>query len=328
MKKGSFDKRHMDFREKQRQKSLKLRQPSRTKEKPIKVKPFDGIGYIEPVNLLDYIGISHSVFHPSEGIENAVSCLMVNMLLGLEDNIFKPRKYYSKQEEKYTKEQLMVFRNSLSALEISFGDRINSSVGRFGRKDSYHFSDAGEFVFSELWKGESNYDIVYVRNPSWMVFDKDHINMSMGDIVEDKYREDVERLKKLTYDLEDGGLEYVAKQIGLLGLKEKDLNTDEEEFYKEFCGKCRQYLDENKDLKDPLKGDLEKFIEMGDIIQKVGQEIDEEAKKVSDEKTIVTGMSQNLAQNGVLILESSEVEDIEGLRFVCSYDDVKLYQKV
>jgi len=331
MKNKFLDKRNIAFREKQRQQSLQSRVHVRKKaeEKLIEVKPFNGVGCIEPVDLSAYRYLTYligDVIHPNKNLEKPVSCLMVNMLLGLGTNVFEPGKYYSSQERKYTKEQLRVFRDSLSALEINFGkDKISGNTGRFERKDSYHFSDVGEFVFSELWKGEGRYDIVYVRNPSWMVFDKDYVRMNMGDIAEEKYKEEVDRLRKLAYDLEEGGFEYVAKKIGL---KIEEMKKDEEEFFKEFCRKCRQYLDENKDIDETLKGDLEKFIEIGDIILKIGQNIDEEAKKVSDEKTIVTGMSQNIGDNGVLILESSKVKDIEGLRLVDSYDDVRLYQRI
>ena len=109
MKKGFFDKRNMAFRKRQREESLrKLIPPVRKKaeEKPIEVKPFNGIGYVNPVNLSDYRYVIHridDVIHPSKNLEKAVSCLMVNMLLGLGNDVFEPGKSYSGQERQYTK---------------------------------------------------------------------------------------------------------------------------------------------------------------------------------------------------------------------------------
>ena len=58
------------------------------------------------------------------------------------------------------------------------------------------------------------------------------------------------------------------------------------------------------------------------------KEVQEEMKKLPDETGIATRLSENIAPNGILILESSEAMEIPGLRLIDSYDGVGLYQKV
>ncbi len=119
---GGSDKRSLDFRERQRQKSREQAAslPTRRKkqERPIPSKPFKEIPELSAVDLSDYYYPSRTIngiISPGKGLEKAVHCFMINMLLNCSD-IYQAGKSYSRRERQYTRAQLEVFAESLSAL--------------------------------------------------------------------------------------------------------------------------------------------------------------------------------------------------------------------
>lgn len=306
---GVSDKRFDGFRERQRQQSREQAAslPARrkkAKEKPIPAKSFNGIPKIQAVNPSDYYYPSRTingVISPSKGLEKAVHCLMINMLLNCSD-IYQPGKSYSRRERQYTREQLEVFAESLSALEVSFSDEARS-VGGFRNKDKYSTRDSQE--------REGDYHIVYVRAPSSVMPDED-IEYSAEDIaetiVEIKYKDIFEELESL------GG--EVAEEF-----KREGADIDEDTDLGSIVDVLKEHLDAHpRRMSDKACRYVKLMVQMKQAIQ-------DELENLPDEKEMITKLSQHIAPNGVLVLESTEVKDIPGLRLVGSYDGVRLYQK-
>jgi hypothetical protein len=331
---GGLDKRFEAFRERQRQQSREnfnlFPKRKKPKEKPIPVKPFNGIPEIQAINLSDYSDVSHAVnrvISPSKGLEKAIACVMINLLLSHSD-IYEPGKSYSRAERQYTGGQLRVFRDALSAAEVSFdifGAIYQSSAGRFEDGIKYHARNLESLLEKDFWIMEgSTYDIVYLRDPSGIAPKEGSIDAEeiAEEIVGKRYEG---RLKEMeTYfsgvgEAEEKRLEEYLEPQGV----KTDRDIDEETLIKTF----RQYLDENQDMPDELKEILAKMIEAADLKEQEEQEVQEEMKKLPDATEIAARFSKNIKPNGILILESTEVKDIPGLRLVDSYDSVYLYQK-
>ena len=168
------DKNTERWRQEQLRRSLKKRAtPAKTAEKveeTIEVKPFDGVKDIKAINPGDYSNLSNYIkksISPSEIVEKAVLTFMVNMFLNLPDNFYQPGKNYSRNEREFTREQLNVFRNSLSALEILCGEyNFRDSIGNFSNKQTYKLENLGGLLHTEIWDGKGSYHIIYVAHPS------------------------------------------------------------------------------------------------------------------------------------------------------------------
>ena len=146
------------------------------KQEQIKIepRPFDGVKEIKAINPNDYFYLSHYIrkfVNPSKDVENAVLSFMVNMFLNLPDNFYEPGKSYSHTEREFTIEQLNVFRNSLSALEILCGkyNKFGVSIGNFGNKKTYKLENLDGLLHTGIWDGKGSYHIIYVSHPSNIV---------------------------------------------------------------------------------------------------------------------------------------------------------------
>lgn len=136
----------------------------------IEPRPFDGIKDIKEINPDNYFYLSQYIrknLHPSEEIEKPVLSFIINMFLNLPDNFYAPGKNYSRNEREFTREQLNVFRNSLSALEILCGEyNFGNSIGNFSNKQTYKLENLGGLLHTEIWDGKGSYHIIYVAHPS------------------------------------------------------------------------------------------------------------------------------------------------------------------
>jgi hypothetical protein len=298
------DRRSEDFRERQRLRSREQMAPLPVKKQatPIPTKSFREIPEINPVDLsnYDFSRIINGVISPGKGLEKAVHCFMINMLAGY-SNIYEPGKSYSRREKDYTREQLKVFAESLSALEVSFSDE-RRSVGRFRNKDRYSTRDLQE---------KGNYHVVYVRAPS-SVLPGDGIEYSAEDIaeriVEMKYKDVFEELESLG--------DETAEEF-----RREGVDIDEDTDPESIVDILKEYRDAHPRR---MSNKACRYVE---LMVQMNQAIKDELENLPDEKEMITRLSQHIAPNGVLILESTEVKDIPGLRLVGSYDDVSLYQK-
>ena len=321
--------RELDFRDRQREKEREKYFDPRMKkaeEKPIEVKPFKEIPEIQSVNLPDYWDVSHlvnGVFRPARNLEKAVSCLMINLLLSHSD-IYQPGKSYSKTERQYTREQLRIFRDALSAEEVVFDIRHQSGVGRFEKGGIYRARDLKTLIENDFWIMEGlSFDIVYLRDPSGIIPKEGSVYAEdvAEAIVWKRHRERFE--EKIAYF---SGIDAAKEKRLTEYLESQNIKTDKTMDEKSILRKLRQYLSEDQDMSDELKDILTKVIEAADFQEQIEREVQEEMKNLPDEAGIAARLSKNINPNGILIVEGN-VDNIPGLRLVDSYDEVRLYQK-
>jgi hypothetical protein len=325
--------RELEFMQRQREQSLakyKVPKKKKKKELPIKVKPFKGITEINPVNLSDYSDLVHAVnrvISPSKNLKKAVACFMINLLLKHSD-IYQPGKSYSRMERQYTRDQLRIFRDALSAVEVSFDIIYQGDVGRFPDKRKNYAQKLTKLIQSDLWEGEGNYNIVYVRELSDVIPEKGgfYAEEIAEEIVGKRYEDRLKEIEAYSPRIKEEGSEELEEILKAQGIA-LDKDATEEENVETITKAIRQYLNGDPDIPGPQKETLTKFVEVTDFMIQAEKEIQEEMKNLVDEKGIIIRLCQNVKPNGILILEGSKIEEIPGLRLVDSYDNIRLYQK-
>lgn len=287
----------------------------------IEIKPFDGIKEIRAINPEDYYHLSNyirKIMHPSENLQRAVLTYMVNMFLNLPDNFYQPGKDYSRDERAFTREQLPVFLKSLSTLEVICGKyNIGDGIGYFGNKKTYRLNNLIDLLHGGLWDGKGSYHLIYLLNPSRIV-PEDPDDYDENTLKHFLSSSEIDELNKLR-DLFEGSVNEYKTLPNFYQWLDKKKITDLKLVDPQLVPKLGiEYVSENANVDKKI---IHSFCEFVELSIKCLQ-------KLPDEKTIVNKIANNLAEKGVLILEGSKINEINGLRLVDSYDNISLYQRI
>jgi len=324
-----LSRKELSFRNRQRQTELSkmgLFASSKVKEPPMPTTPFEGMEQLQAVDIRSYKDILHatnSVISPAKGIENAVASVMAGMLIQVTQGVYAPGKsQYSRNERMHTREQIAVFRNSLSVLEIVFGyeDTKNPGVGRFAVKDSCYTTNFSGLFESDIWKGNGNYHLIYVKNTSNAVPSELEASEIAEAAVEKKYKDKLAPIEARITEIGDEELKKAELEMGKeIGRK---VSSD-----REVMETIRKYHEGHPEITGTKKQYVELLIEVADLRDEASRYAEEIKSGLPGEHGIVEKIAQNSAKDGIIILESSEVDEIPGFRMLADYGDVCVYQR-
>lgn len=330
VEKPRLTRRNLAFRDMQRQRELSKMgniYSSKPKDKPIPILAFEGMHQIQPIDLESYRDITHavnSVISPSRSIEKAVASIMAGMLIKTRNGIYAPGKdsSYSRNERMYTREQLAVFRNSLSVLEVVFGyeDEKSLGVGRFAVKNTVYPKNFSGVFSSDVWKGGGNYNIIYVKDPASAVPSEFEAAEAAEAHVTEKYGPKVQEVEEKIASIGEAELKKAEAEIGGdIGVK---VSSE-----KEVMDVIRKYFADHSDISGVKRQYLEMLIEVADVYDIASMEADEIIANLPGEQGIIERIAQNSSENGIVIVEPSNIDELEGFRTLVSYDDVGVYQR-
>ncbi|MBW2995932.1 hypothetical protein KY332_01395 [Candidatus Woesearchaeota archaeon] len=295
------------------------------KEAPIEVKPFTGIGNVNPINIADYSNLSEFILkrlNPSEDLKKPVVDIMVSMFLNISD-VYEKGKYPPKRVRDYAKEQFRVFQDSLSVLEVSSypANLIlrKGRIGDFSNKEKYRIRDNKELVKSDLFKGESSYHIVYLGGPSNMKC-YEAADVAEG-VVRDKYSK--------IYNEQAKVIESYIEKEEIVELEKKIRGFVEGAEDSELFKKVREVLETRTDLTELQIEFLNETLKIEGPYERAMRESKEIEPRIPvNTQDILNLIGKSVLPGGVLITDASDMKDFpEGFGIIDCYDQFSWYQK-
>jgi hypothetical protein len=310
-------------------------------ESPIETKPFTEICRIQPVKLSDYSNLANYVRNQiaaSPSIEDAVALFLVNMYLNITDNFYMPNKYYSRIERNFTRDQLDVFKRSISGLEVLFyvnrDDSSKGSIGNFTGKKRVQATNFSDLLESDAWKGNCPCHLMYVDDPKYIASDTFEKERAVGAAFEERYYKQMEdatsQIEKYMQHEEIKAIE--AKLDANLEKAVKRLFSGEPEEEEEAVEQFKKCFGDAG--LTPMQNEfIDKLFETLKFVNRVHKEVDDEIAKLPDDAGILRVLSQNVMPYGVVIIGSpyasglNKVFEVPGLRLIEESRGILLYQK-